>query len=322
MKTIEVSGYVRAETGIGVIQRMVYPLLRERFTVVEASSREKQGRLATMKGIVEGLRAGEDGYDGHLCIVSPLPLRFSRPLVTVVHDLRWRREATLLKAAYRKLDLARIVRLSDTIICVSDTTRRELIEVFPNAEEKSVVAWLGPGITGNGNVWKVGVPGQLLLVGKGRHKRNELAASVLGYLRPDLITSVVGVGVSDATKVICEHALGPQNCTWLSRISDNDLIAQYQTSQYYAHFGVNEGFGLPFVEALKSGAIVVAIDQPLTREILGESAILVPDADAHEIADAWSRAKIPSEEVRRRQGDLYSWDSFADAVSSAILENT
>jgi glycosyltransferase involved in cell wall biosynthesis len=47
-----------------------------------------------------------------------------------------------------------------------------------------------------------------------------------------------------------------------------------------------EGFGLPPLEALAAGVPVVATDLPVTREVLGDQAALVPDGDT----DGWVAA--------------------------------
>ena len=57
MRTIEVSGLVNAESGIGVIQRNLYPLLQQHFNVVEASTRGE----SRIRGAFRGLFAGRKG---------------------------------------------------------------------------------------------------------------------------------------------------------------------------------------------------------------------------------------------------------------------
>lgn len=313
MVSVEVSGRVRDASGIGVIQRRVYPLLAERMSLVEAISRDRSGRLGPVTGLAAALRPGrEEG--GYFCLVSPIPLRVRGPLVTVVHDLRWTQQAGGAKRLYRSWDLRRAVKRSDRLLCVSEQTRADLLARHPEAATKSEVVWLGPGILSDDDGWQDGIPGRLLLVGGATRKRNELAAAVLGHLPEGFVTSVVGVGVSEECRAACEAVLGVDRCSWRERISDAELAEEYRQAAYYAHLGLHEGFNLPFVEALRSGAVVVAIDQPVTREILSDAAVLVADGTAEQIAQAWASAQLPSAQLRRERGAIFSWQQFYDAV--------
>ena len=46
-------------------------------------------------------------------------------------------------------------------------------------------------------------------------------------------------------------------------LSDADLLTQFSRSTVLGHLGTDEGFGSPFVEALRTGTIVVPVDQAL-----------------------------------------------------------
>lgn len=52
----------------------------------------------------------------------------------------------------------------------------------------------------------------------------------------------------------------------------------YNASDIYLHTSLYEGFGIPLIEAISSGLPVVALNQPTTREILGEKQYLI---DSH-----------------------------------------
>lgn len=313
MDCIDVSGTVTEASGVGVIQRKVYPLLAQQVDLKEAPSLDRGGRLGAVAGLVLAMRPGRSA-GGYFCVVSPIPLGVRGRLVTVVHDLRWTEQAGGAKQRYRSWDLSRAVRRSAVLLCVSEQTRTDLVARHPEAADKAQVVWLGPGILSDEDGWQDGRPGRLLLVGGAERKRNELTAEVLRHLPDGLVTAVVGVGVSPQCQASCEAVLGAGACTWLSRISDSELAEQYRHASYYAHFGLHEGFNLPFVEALRSGAVVVAIDQPLTREILADSAILLPDGTAEELAASWAAATVPEPDLRRRRGAIFSWQDFADAV--------
>jgi glycosyltransferase involved in cell wall biosynthesis len=72
-----------------------------------------------------------------------------------------------------------------------------------------------------------------------------------------------------------------------------------------------EGFGLPMIEALVSGCVVVASNIPAFRELASEGCIFVnpasPPAIAAEILGAAS-ITVP-DDVRSRIGATFDWDA-------------
>lgn len=317
MARVGVSGPVRENSGIGVIQREIHARLARDSTLVETPSRDRPGRFGALTGFVAGLLPPLRRTQGYFCSVSPVPFGLRGPVVTIVHDLRWEREGSRAKQAYRGWDLARAVKRSTVLLCVSECTRQDLIARHPEAAESAVAVWLGPGIVGP-DAWRAAVPGRVLLVGGAARKRNELAAQVLGHLPPGMVTSAVGIGVSDECRHLLVDLLGSENVEVSGRVSDEEMVKAFQDADYYVHLGTDEGFGLPFVEALKTGTIVVAVDQPLTREVLGDSAILVPGDSAEGMALAWKNATVPSEDVRRERSALFSWDPFEKVVRTTL----
>ena len=319
MTRLGVSGQVRPNSGIGVIQRIIHPRLGD-VELVESPSRDVSGRAASARGLLAGLVPPRGGLDGYFCSVSPLPLRVraAAPVVTIVHDLRWQTEKSWLKRAYRAWDQRRAVRLSDKLLCVSQRTYDDLVTFAPSAADKAEVAWLGPGIVPEGS-WATGTPGRALLLQPAPHKRNELAAEVMALLPSGLVSSVRGVNVSEETRAICERAFGRDACEWSGRISDEELVQEYQKAEWYVHLGTDEGFGMPYVEAMACGCSVVAIDQPLTREILGDdTAVLLPDSSPQAMASAWAAAGSPPELNRRRCTERFAWEAFAQKTAAAL----
>jgi glycosyltransferase involved in cell wall biosynthesis len=88
-----------------------------------------------------------------------------------------------------------------------------------------------------------------------------------------------------------------------------------------------EGFGLPIIEGLASGAPVIASDLPALREVGGEAAEYCPVGDV----EAWANAvchllenpsSAPSLFERRRHASEFSWAKQADVISDAYLRLT
>jgi glycosyltransferase involved in cell wall biosynthesis len=87
----------------------------------------------------------------------------------------------------------------------------------------------------------------------------------------------------------------------------------------------SEGFGLPVIEALACGAVVIASDIPVLREVGGEAVVYCPVADVA----AWSNTIrrvltepgfAPTREVRLAMARRYSWREHARIIGQAYLD--
>ncbi len=83
-----------------------------------------------------------------------------------------------------------------------------------------------------------------------------------------------------------------------------------------------EGFGLPVVEALACGAVVVASDLAVLREVGGEAAVYCPVGDVpaweetvHRLVEQPARA--PERTTRLGHAHRFSWSAQADVIVSA-----
>ncbi|KQR12068.1 hypothetical protein ASF78_12910 [Cellulomonas sp. Leaf334] len=94
----------------------------------------------------------------------------------------------------------------------------------------------------------------------------------------------------------------------------------YREAEYFVFLGTNEGFGMPYIEAAVSGATVVAVDQPLTQELLGRAAHLLPRVDDDVLVEQLRPRPSVDASATRDVADRYSWDRFATEVRKALLE--
>ena len=83
-----------------------------------------------------------------------------------------------------------------------------------------------------------------------------------------------------------------------------------------------EGFGIPVIEALSCGVVVVASDVPALREVGGDAVILVPVGDVA----AWVLAvegvlshssAVPTLARRRRRAGAFTWEHHASTILDA-----
>jgi glycosyltransferase involved in cell wall biosynthesis len=310
------SGPVSERSGIGVVQKHLYAYLAEAGHELVFSEPRDVGMspVRRVRGVLRGFRSARGPVDVYLSAVPPIPYGVRAPLLTVVHDLRWLRTRSKTGAAYRGWDLRRTVQHSDALLCISENTRRDLIEFDPLASGRATVQRLGPGLVPEGS-FQESRSGLVMLIGSAAHKRNEHAAAALAVARPPWVRGIIGVGVSEQVRETLSNVFP---CEWFRSISDAELLALYQRAEFYLMLGTDEGFGLPFVEALAAGCQVIATDHLLAREVVGAAGLLVTPGDPAEVGkQLLSPPSIPAE-VRANHANNFSWKAFGEAYETEL----
>jgi len=151
-------------------------------------------------------------------------------------------------------------------------------------------------------------PPYLLHVGDLHERRNlaMLADAVLAARRevPALSLVLVGTdrGVAAGLRAAAERAGAPEALLHVTSIGDRQLCALYRQATAFAYPSMYEGFGLPLLEAMASGAPVVAAAAASIPEVVGDAALLL---DPH-AREAWTQAIVAiarDRERRARMGD-------------------
>ncbi|MCV7047104.1 glycosyltransferase [Mycobacterium frederiksbergense] len=201
-------------------------------------------------------------------------------------------------------------------MCISDSTRRSLIEFDARASKISIAQLLGAGLVPDGS-FKESRTGLLIMIGGAAHKRNEDAAAALRVARPPWVTGILGVGVSAEVRDTLSDVFP---CEWFQNISDDELLNLYHRAEFYLMLGTDEGFGLPFVEALAAGCQVIATDHPLAREIVGDAGHLIAPGGVAEVASQLRYPPAIPSALRAAQADRFSWKKFGEAVEVTLFE--
>lgn len=111
----------------------------------------------------------------------------------------------------------------------------------------------------------------------------------------------------------------------LQGLQRSTIAALYQQASAVLLTSEAEGFGLPVIEALACGAIVVASDIPVLREVGGQGVIYCPTTDV----SAWAETVVqllsnpitaPSLDLRLHQAQKYSWSNHAQIIAKSYLK--
>jgi glycosyltransferase involved in cell wall biosynthesis len=272
----------------------------------------------------------QDGLDLLHSPVAAIPLRTSVPRVATVHEVPWIRHPGIEghgREIAHRLRVRAAATFAAAVVVPSESTRTDLLSIHPAAGEKVHVVPHGvdpifraaPAPGGDGPALRrTGLAGErfLLAVGAGRPRKgpDTLLEAYAAYRAAggDRLLAVTGPGRPPAGP--------PPGVRWLGWVDDALLVALYRAADALVYHSLNEGFGLPPVEAMALGLPVVAAAAGSVPEVVGEAALLVPPGDAAALATALRRVSEDAQlrgRLRRdgtaRAAEL-TWERAADRV--------
>lgn len=235
--------------------------------------------------------------------------------IVTVHDFTYERYTHGIKKYLHVWSKDRVLRNADYIVCISENTKKDLLSYVSDVDpDKIRVIYNGASDDFHrlSDAERVSEEPFLVFVGnRAPYKNFDLAVKTAALSGMKLV--VVGEKLNEQELAVTREALG-KNFEEVGRISNARLNELYNKAFALIYPSSYEGFGLPVVEAQKSGCPVLALDTSSIPEIIGDRNQLVkeatPDAfllQINRLRQAGYRTSIiDNGEINSRQ---YSWDN-------------
>lgn len=308
--------------------------------------REYKGRLEYLKQHVGYARlAWRYQLDVWHCAHSFVSAFCPCPVVVTEHDLmyhlfggKWEHGNSKRYAVHRFL----VRHRANKVICISRCTQRDLLRFFPMPMSKTVVVHHGTTLHQRaigsdkvkpnlreleGRVW-VASPYNL-------EPRKNLAAllrafqSVVKEMPRALLVLFGRAAVTpereEKHRSLIEELNLQQNVLETGYLDDGELGWVYHNCTVFAFPSLYEGFGLPLLEAMASGACVIARDASSMAEVVADAGVLVETGEPERLANGMlsvlrdSNVRESMKDRGRKRARMFTVERMAHQTSDVYF---
>lgn len=223
----------------------------------------------------------------HFVPRTPAPF----PVILTVHDLSYERYAEYLtiKGRFWHRILSTMVARANHIVCVSQSTVRELADVYRIPSDRCTVVY--PGIEQQPSAEHEFPHNPCIVCVSTIEPRKNIDALVDAYVRiravyPSAQCVVVGKPGFHSQKTI-QH-MRESGVTYRGYVTEEEKENIYAHATAMVYPSIYEGFGLPPLEAQARGVPVIASSVTSLPEVLGDSAVLCDPNDVRSLSNALS----------------------------------
>lgn len=200
-------------------------------------------------------------------------------VVVTVHDMIHEIYSDIFPADYPVLAWKRAaLARADAVVCVSETTKRDLLRFFPKLEKPIAViphghSYSEPSAASLAKVKNVTAKAPFILFVGNRGLYKEFSTLLRAYaknksLKRDLILVAFGGGVLKSNELSLMQELGVSPERVLQVTGDDDLLhAFYKMARVFVYPSGYEGFGIPLLEAQAANCQVVCSNTAVFLEV-------------------------------------------------------
>lgn len=306
-------------------------IMPRRITFADFDKRMSAGRAhveSVHAGITRYLPAATGGRDVifHTSYYR-IPRNRVRKYVVSVYDFTYERYRKGLARTVHSLQKQASIRQADSVVCISDSTRRDILEFYPDMDAgKLKVVHLGvdSDMFYREELNPPASRNMVLFVGqRAGYKRFDIAIAALEQ-RPHLSLGIVGPRLAPDERAALQSRLGSR-WTELGSVDNAALRRLYSSAYAFVFPSDYEGFGLPVLEAMACGCPVVAAARSSLPEVGGGAALYAERQEGEAYAaqlglleSTAARATVIAAGLSR--AGEFSWHRTLSGMSAAYID--
>ena len=239
----------------------------------------------------------------------------------------------LLPKTRRRLDFLTLkrqyVNRADHIICISESTRRDLLRVYPEVRTPISIAYPGVSTSFHAEATTdlpLPTPYILHVGNRAGYKDTQVLLEAFANIASrfsDHTLVLVGGGPLSARELALTNANGIRDRVQQLTLSDADVPATYAGAEVTVFPSRYEGFGLPAVEAMACGSPLILADTSSLPEIGGDAALYFPPGNSEALSHVLTAVLNNPKECFERgatgiqRARQFTWSGFARANAEA-----
>jgi glycosyltransferase involved in cell wall biosynthesis len=252
---------------------------------------------------------------------------FDCPVVLTVYDMIHERFPRLVDRRGRNAAMKRAaIQAADAIICISQSTKQDLLEYYAIPEDRISVIHLAACLASRGESAQgpAKTDSFFLYVGsRAAYKNFDLLLDAMNALiatRLDCRLYVVGPPFNERERTAISRLGLTRHIVHRGVVSDDELTSLYRASTALVYPSRYEGFGIPLLEAMQCKTAIVAADTSSIPEVVGDAALLFdPDSSeqlAMQLRDLLTLPELRETMIRKglMRSEQFSWQATAAAT--------
>lgn len=248
--------------------------------------------------------------------------------VVTVHDMIYEMFPRLFSQKFDQNFIRqkkKTINNSDTVICVSNTTKQDLINLYSLQDVNIHILYHGVSPSFQKIDHKI-IPQEyrisfpyIMFVGKRTHNKNFLefikAYSKWNKKKEINVLAVGQKWKKDEIRILKELQIF-ENVILMSNIDDGQLAYLYNQALAFIYPSLYEGFGIPLLESMACGCPIVASNIPSTNEIAHDIPVYFEIGDVESFLFALEKGVYRRNKPKTTQKGIlrakeFSWDDSA-----------